>query len=718
MSIEISPTNERRNQFASMVTKPSIALRPNFKKVNNFLCGYLGLEYRNSGFIKIVWVALFGSKMIYFKSKSETIPLGSIDLSTCTVNVNPIVRSTHKSHSFEIYNPSDSEYYLFSTKGRFLKTRWLTAISSHQNINLDQKNWTERKPGDRSRSLILLSSSSRYKVLLRRSFGKEESGSEDNDSVGSEEDFRSLQYSESDGNIGDGSIIKQFLGKGSFPEFKENKRQPFQSITQSWARQTDSNHTRELSPVRSATPYPFDTEEEIEDWSRVSEGDEKGMQDKMMKITQQQEERRRRLNEYGDDKSRSSPSLLDRLVRPTANVAKGFMSPKRKASTARSAKEMQKKKQLPLDKGVSLSGVYKERPASPKNATCDLPKLSDEIKEKWEKPLDSKGSVWGDFPRIYRNVMVFSGGRRLVPGNTTGGEEAITRDDNTPAPSSPNIRKGLLGFIGKKKDGSPPNATIVGKSLSSLEMRDISVIRHYSLTNQQLFTRGSKSKKEKLSKKVTLEDLNDIGVCKIDSPFEEEGVLEEKDQADVEKAKTQRRNKHISQLLSLLATRTGEIEMAKQIEETFIKEVGEKLDLSRELRPYFEKLNPVLEEIKILRILKLMSQSIVAPPYMRLRNTFAAINLPVKDLAGFWSIEVHFEENGTISVCHSKRCASNSPDPTEQFNFMWRMEISLDKDLTQITNTTLEIFSLEFGPEMPQKSKVKVNKIKDHKLFM
>lgn len=50
-----------------------------------------------------------------------------------------------------------------------------------------------------------------------------------------------------------------------------------------------------------------------------------------------------------------------------------------------------------------------------------------------------------------------------------------------------------------------------------------------------------------------------------------------------------------------------------------------------------------MDEFRLVRLLKLLTQSIVAVPYVRLKDSFSKADFPIKDMTGMWSIDVYFK---------------------------------------------------------------------------
>jgi len=138
-------------------------------------------------------------------------------------------------------------------------------------------------------------------------------------------------------------------------------------------------------------------------------------------------------------------------------------------------------------------------------------------------------------------------------------------------------------------------------------------------------------------------------------------------------------------------------------------------DPSVHLKTFFEK--HISRESKLLGMLKALNQAILAPSFTSLRDKFNTIGMPIVEVDGAWLIEVVFQSED-VYVIHSKRARSTSGDPEEEFSFRWHLVIVIEKRMFAVKQAKMSIAELEMNKQMKEKTKKKLQNIKDHELVL
>lgn len=82
------------------------------------------------------------------------------------------------------------------------------------------------------------------------------------------------------------------------------------------------------------------------------------------------------------------------------------------------------------------------------------------------------------------------------------------------------------------------------------------------------------------------------------------------------------------EVLCKLSTSLGDVEITNKIKQDFDLFVKQAGDTSRQLSKFLEKVLP--EESKLCKVLKAINQSIIASPFIRLKQAFGKIAFEVK----------------------------------------------------------------------------------------
>jgi len=141
----------------------------------------------------------------------------------------------------------------------------------------------------------------------------------------------------------------------------------------------------------------------------------------------------------------------------------------------------------------------------------------------------------------------------------------------------------------------------------------------------------------------------------------------------------------IENFLSCLITEIEGVDRATNILE-FFKATGE--------HPLPSRLAKLLQECsqdipKTCNILKMCTQSIVAPAYMRIRVALEK-SAPFKDVPNGWKILISFEKD-SVRVMHTKIQQNRSDEP--QFTFEWRLLLELDVNMNNLCHVSFGILN-------------------------
>jgi len=113
-------------------------------------------------------------------------------------------------------------------------------------------------------------------------------------------------------------------------------------------------------------------------------------------------------------------------------------------------------------------------------------------------------------------------------------------------------------------------------------------------------------------------------------------------------------------------------------------------ELSRSLEQLLQ--NAACVNSKPIRVLKAFNQSIVAPAIYRLKLTVGK-KLPYKDVRGGWKVYIEINDDEII-VANQKWEQGSDVD---SFQFSWKLDIVLDKELTTVKDVRLKVVDIVFG---------------------
>jgi len=332
------------------------------------------------------------------------------------------------------------------------------------------------------------------------------------------------------------------------------------------------------------------------------------------------------------------------------------------------------------------------------DALNDQSILEEELQLKWQRPAEQLG-IWSDFPRVAKNIKCFEDDMII---NIFRSAYERTR--------AASVRTVPVVYENDLMDGSITNEQLIdpieGKSLKESDplvqvlsdSEDIKKSPSASPPEQHRGSFNEKQEKRKSRKKT------DPPLLKISEPsnFQHKatGVLRSKDESAIE---------HMQEILKTFSKLLREDVDNQLFQEKFIEEMQHHADLSNGMMGFFR--DYIAKDSKTLKILKVINQAVLAPPYIALRNKFISIDAPIKDVH-LWLIEVAFRTDEVV-VVHSKRARSVSEDPLDFIQFNWHLQITLDKEITKLKEAKLSITDLELSDEMDKNKKKKIQSIKD-----
>ncbi|PRP74329.1 hypothetical protein PROFUN_15576 [Planoprotostelium fungivorum] len=146
-------------------------------------------------------------------------------------------------------------------------------------------------------------------------------------------------------------------------------------------------------------------------------------------------------------------------------------------------------------------------------------------------------------------------------------------------------------------------------------------------------------------------------------------------------------------------------------------------DTSRQLTKHLEQY--LSEESRVTKVLKCINQSIVAAPFLQLREAWP-VQHPFEDDARGWSISVNIVKNQEVVITHRKRaiarpCDANGriipksaddPQPPK-FIFFWEVVLRFDWEMNRMTGAAFKTTDLHFEPGYPDRAKKRVTKAYD-----
>jgi len=129
---------------------------------------------------------------------------------------------------------------------------------------------------------------------------------------------------------------------------------------------------------------------------------------------------------------------------------------------------------------------------------------------------------------------------------------------------------------------------------------------------------------------------------------------------------------------------------------------NERSDLSRQLAHFLNELPNAI----FVRILKACSQNMVASAFLELRQALGQ-DFTFKDVTNGWSIQIYVDDS-SIQVAHKR---SEQSTEAERFQFSWELNMIFDREASQLTNISLQVTQLNFGPKERKSSQTKLHKL-------
>eukprot|EP01113_Clastostelium_recurvatum_P050613 TRINITY_DN9624_c0_g1_i1.p1 TRINITY_DN9624_c0_g1~~TRINITY_DN9624_c0_g1_i1.p1 ORF type:complete len:305 (-),score=45.53 TRINITY_DN9624_c0_g1_i1:45-938(-) len=106
------------------------------------------------------------------------------------------------------------------------------------------------------------------------------------------------------------------------------------------------------------------------------------------------------------------------------------------------------------------------------------------------------------------------------------------------------------------------------------------------------------------------------------------------------------------------------------------------------------------EESSVVGVLKACTQSTLAPAVLKLKFSIGT-SFSFKDVRGSWYINIRFVEGRHIQVIHTKSEVSFDDTEAGQFQFRWRLTITLDRTALTVTHADLHILDATISSRMP-----------------
>jgi len=106
----------------------------------------------------------------------------------------------------------------------------------------------------------------------------------------------------------------------------------------------------------------------------------------------------------------------------------------------------------------------------------------------------------------------------------------------------------------------------------------------------------------------------------------------------------------------------------------------------------------ISSDTRVIRILKVCNQSILASAVVRMKST-VGMDWPYKDLRGQWTIQIRKTEDGCIHVTHTKKeisYESNSLYDTQHFSFTWELQMIFDPNVEVMQKVSVVISEMDF----------------------
>ena len=198
------------------------------------------------------------------------------------------------------------------------------------------------------------------------------------------------------------------------------------------------------------------------------------------------------------------------------------------------------------------------------------------------------------------------------------------------------------------------------------------------------------------SSKSPLKDVSSSSSSSSSSSASSSPVDPAQSDAAVESANNARTKQMIFELLQTLSREIDPTEV-ETLEKEF-KGLNGALDgdLSLFLRPLIEEY--MTEEHRLIRLLKVCNQSILAAAVVRMKIQFGS-SYNYKDNRGGWMIDIIIHDDQSVTVKHTKKEISwEKPDlyDSQHFTFSWSFAVDFPSSFDDISATRLVIENVEF----------------------
>mmetsp|Transcript_10094 Transcript_10094/g.41129 ORF Transcript_10094/g.41129 Transcript_10094/m.41129 type:complete len:287 (+) Transcript_10094:45-905(+) len=165
---------------------------------------------------------------------------------------------------------------------------------------------------------------------------------------------------------------------------------------------------------------------------------------------------------------------------------------------------------------------------------------------------------------------------------------------------------------------------------------------------------------------------------------------------------------YIKDILLALCRLTGEDEGVVE-RECHLSGAGEiSVQLNDFIVAHWEPEGEELErKNRVLSVLKVCNQSLLAPAVVRLKTSFGA-EYSYKDDRGQWFILIKREDDGGFCISHLKKEISYEQEDLhdkQHFSFDWEMRMHLSADLETLSDVQVIIKSLDFVDTAPEASR-------------
>eukprot|EP01119_Soliformovum_irregulare_P008111 TRINITY_DN20_c1_g1_i2.p1 TRINITY_DN20_c1_g1~~TRINITY_DN20_c1_g1_i2.p1 ORF type:complete len:1680 (-),score=654.35 TRINITY_DN20_c1_g1_i2:38-4906(-) len=114
------------------------------------------------------------------------------------------------------------------------------------------------------------------------------------------------------------------------------------------------------------------------------------------------------------------------------------------------------------------------------------------------------------------------------------------------------------------------------------------------------------------------------------------------------------------------------------------------------------------KDVPTMKVLRCLSQSMISPPFVQLKDQFLAVGCAFVDIANTWKISITIgpgdgSESDVVTIAHSKGAQSVNSKST--FQFVWQFELVFSRNMKEIKKMKLSIPIIEFSDEFPKEQK-------------